>query len=82
MVSSTVSVCTEPMPWRTPPAERDPEKMIRKLVPSAPIWLWIADVAPWPIATIATTQPTPMMTPSIVSSVRIGLRRSATSETL
>ena len=56
--------------------------MIRKLVPSAPIWLWIAEEAPWPIATIATTQPTPMITPSIVSSVRIGLRRSATSETL
>ena len=53
--------------------------MNRKLVPRAPIWLWIAAEAPWPMATIATTQPTPMITPSIVSSVRIGLRRSATT---
>jgi hypothetical protein len=42
----------------------------------------MADEAPWPIATMATTQATPMMTPSMVSAVRMGLRRSATNDTL
>src|SRR6185312_8613383 len=48
-----------------------------RVVPSADIRAFTASWAPFPIATIAMTAPTPITTPSIVSTERILLARSA-----
>jgi hypothetical protein len=46
-------------------------------VPAPRIWSSIAACAPVPSATIVMTAPTPMIMPSIVSTVRSLLRASA-----
>ena len=45
-------------------------------MPRLSSWLVIPRVAPWPTATRATTEPTPMITPSIVRAARSRLDRS------
>ena len=43
-----------------------------RLLPIVLIVCATANCAPWPMAIINTTEPTPMTIPSIVSAVRIG----------
>ncbi len=69
--SSTVSVDTDPKPWRTPPTFALPGVTVRKLLPSPCICFCTPAVAPWPTETIAITAPTPMSIPSIVRTARI-----------
>ena len=68
-----------PWPWRTPPCEKLPALMLIMLVPADFTWSSIVACAPRPSATIVMTAPTPMIMPSIVSTVRILLRLSAFS---
>ncbi len=72
--SSAVNVGREPAACRMPPMLAAPGKTTSTFVPSAWICCSILCWAPCPIATIAITAPTPMITPSIVSKDRILLR--------
>src|SRR5882724_6812785 len=77
--SSSVIVCCELVPRRTPAALTEPESTMIRLEPR----LWICSAtrawAPAPTATIVMTAPTPMMMPSIVSALRSLFTRSARS---
>ncbi len=57
--------------WPGPRLFGEPGMIVRTLVPIDWIWPVIAALAPLPSAISATTDATPMMTPSIVSSERI-----------
>ncbi len=67
-IVSRLNVCA---PWLTPPCIAEPGVITSMLVPSPWICRSICRCAPEPIATITFTAPTPMMMPSMVSSVRI-----------
>src|SRR5580765_766161 len=66
-----------PPPCFTPPAATAPGMIMIMFVPAPRIWSSIAACAPVPSATIVMTAATPMIMPSIVSSVRSLLRASA-----
>src|ERR1041384_4796058 len=68
--SSSVRRVEVPAPWLTAPVVVAPGVITIRLVPRLLIRCWIWALAPWPIATITITAPTPMMMPSIVSRVR------------
>jgi hypothetical protein len=72
--SPRVRVVAEPAPWRTKPLVAEPGWTVRRFVPRFWIRSVIPLVAPWATDTSATIEPTPMMTPSIVSTAR---RRAA-----
>ena len=55
---------------RTPPAVKEPESTIYRLEPIVLIVCCTAYCAPWPIAIMITTAPTPITMPSMVSAVR------------
>ncbi len=80
--SSTVSVPAPPNPLNTPPRLALPEKTVMTFCPSAAMRACTCALAPRPSATMAMTAPTPMMIPSIVSTVRILFRRNARNATL
>ncbi len=75
--SSQVRLEALPEPPRTPPALDDPGNTISRLVPSEENACSTRDRAPSPIATVAITAATPMITPSVVNSDRALLRISA-----
>src|SRR5690242_19039840 len=79
VASSSVIVCCELVPRRTPDALTEPDSTMIRLEPR----LWICSAtrawAPAPTATIVMTAPTPMMIPSIVSALRSLFTRSARS---
>ena len=56
-----------------------PGVIVSKFVPSPESWLLTEALAPWPSATMAITAATPMMMPSVVSTLRPLLARSAAS---
>ena len=66
-----------PAPPRAPPALKLPGEIVIRFVPWALIASSICAVAPEPSATIAMTAATPMIMPSMVSTVRSLLRLSA-----
>jgi len=72
-----VSVVTEPAPKLTPPLAAVPGNISRTLAPMVAMVFWMAAEEPVPISIMAMTAPTPMTMPRVVSSARIGLRRSA-----
>ncbi len=78
--SSSVSVDL-PVKIRAPDCVATPGKIMRKFVPRAEIWAWIAACDPLPTPIIAITQATPMMMPSAVRIERILLRPIAFSPT-
>ena len=59
-----------PPPERTPAVCVQPERMTYRLLPMVLIVCATAYCAPWPMAIISTTEPTPMTMPSMVSAVR------------
>ncbi len=71
-LSSTVSVEVDP----PPPFGL----MVSRFVPRPASRLVMFDVVPWPTPTRATTEATPMITPSIVSAARSRLVRSRENE--
>ena len=79
MASSAVSELDMPWPWRTPPCVKLPALMLMTLVPADLTCSSMVACAPRPSATIVITAPTPMIMPSMVSTVRILLRLSALS---
>ncbi len=83
VASSMVSVVAEPNAPRVAPVLPAPALTVSRLVPSDSRFLLMPAVAPWPTATRATTEPTPMMMPSMVSSARIrdDARRDSASRT-
>jgi hypothetical protein len=68
--SATVSVGPPPPPLRRPPALVEPEIRMYRLLPMVLIVCATAYCAPWPMAIMSTTEPTPITIPSIVSRVR------------
>jgi hypothetical protein len=76
VASSTVRVLAEPAAPRIPPTSDPPALTERRFVPRPAIWLVIAVWVPSPTPMSATSDATPMMTPSVVSAVRSGLVRS------
>jgi len=74
--SAMVRVSIDPAAPRTNPKVLAPGLMLSRFVPRPSIRLVIPDVAPWATETSATMEPTPMITPSIVSRAR---RRAAAS---
>ena len=72
-----VSVCWVPAPNMTAPEEDDPGSTMSWFWPMLEICCWTDWVAPWPMATIAMTAATPMITPSIVSAERTRFRMRA-----
>ena len=76
-MSSSVSVLVPPVPVRTPFLLTPPASTQTTLAPILAIASRIFVDAPSPIATVQMTALTPMITPSIVSIVRIVLRRNA-----
>jgi hypothetical protein len=67
------SVGPPPPPLRTPPALVEPEIRMYRLLPMVLIVCATAYCAPWPMAIISTTEPTPITMPSMVRMVRIRL---------
>ena len=70
-----------PRPPNTPPERLLPANTMSRFCPRAATWLSMRARAPLPAATIATTEATPMMIPSAVSTERSLLRRSARTAT-
>src|SRR3990167_2886721 len=70
LASFTLSVGALPPPVLAPPEVCDPESTMNRLLPMALMDCETAYCAPWPIAIISTTAPTPMTMPSIVRKVR------------
>ncbi len=69
--SSSVRLVTVPAALRTPLWKWLPEKTVSRLSPSELTWASIILFAPWPMATMAITAPTPMIIPSMVRLERI-----------
>ena len=65
-----VSVSADPAAPNVPAACVDPGLTVNRFVPSPARRSVMLAVEPWPTATSATTEATPMMTPSIVRAVR------------
>ena len=74
--SSGVSVLMLPLPRLTPFREAAPAWITTLSTPVLVKSIRIADHAPLPISAIASSDPTPMMMPSVVSADRSTLRRS------
>ena len=79
--SATVSRISLPLAMRTPPRLRAPDITMNRLLPRELIWRSISACAPAPTVTMAITAATPMMMPSIVSTLRIRLTRRASRAT-
>ena len=73
VASSVVSEVAEPAAPRTPAVVVDPGVIVSRFVPRPARRDVTPEEAPWPTATRAMTEATPMMTPSIVSAARIRL---------
>src|SRR5919106_2156985 len=70
-------VARPPQPRRTPLCVVEPGRMTNELAPRLAIFALIDACAPCPMATMAMTAPTPMITPSMVRLERIRLRPNA-----
>ncbi len=79
VASSGVIVVELPWPMRTPPCEKLPAFTRIMFVPADLTRSSMVVRAPVPSATIVMTAPTPMIIPSMVSTVRSLLRLSALS---
>src|SRR5215216_2849812 len=77
--SEAFSEVALPAPVRAPPDDELPGMMVKRLVPRPCSWLLTEALAPWPSATMAMTAATPMMMPSVVSTLRPLLACSAAS---
>ena len=75
--SSAVSVLREPQPPRAPPVLKLPGKTERTFCPRLATCASTCTFAPLPMLMAAMTAMTPMMMPSMVSSVRSLFRRKA-----
>ena len=75
--SSTVSVGALPQPPRMPPLVKLPEKTVITFSPRLATWALDLFGRAGVRLTAPMTAPTPMMMPSMVSSVRILFRRNA-----
>ena len=76
--SAPVSVMPEPAPAETPARWSATERTMITLEPMLAILEEICSAAPLPISIIVMTAAMPITMPSIVSSDRVTLRRSAT----
>jgi len=65
-----VSVGPPPPPLRSPPALVEPAMTMYRLLPIVLIVCATEYCAPWPMASISTTEPTPITMPSIVRPLR------------
>ncbi len=79
--SSQVRVGCEPKPPMAPPALVEPGSTMSMFEPIEAKACSTRALAPSPMATMAITAETPMMTPSVVRKERILLRGSARSAT-
>src|SRR3990172_8438040 len=80
--SSRVSAFAVAPPWLTPESRIAPGVTTIMFVPRLATCSAILRFAPWPMATMTITAPTPMMTPSIVRSVLILFLRMLWAATL
>ena len=74
---SASSICSRlrlPAPRLTPPELLEPGVITTMLTPRSRMLCSMRDWAPWPMATMQITAPTPMMMPSMVSMLRILVR--------